>query len=403
MTFYRYQAKNSEGIIYHKTAEVRSRVELYNLIRQEGGRPISIRESKVVSLAKYVSGMFGSIKTREKIVFARNLSSMIRAGLPVTRALSVMEKQASKARLKRLFLDLAEGVSRGETLSDGMKKKGNTFPQIMIAMVKAGEESGKVAESLDIVSDQMDKAYALTKKVQGAMIYPAVIISVMIVLGILMLIFMVPTLTETFEGIGIELPLATRVVVGMSNFMVAHTMLVIGSILAIAIIAMGFFKSTIGHRFMDTFSIKVPVIGPLLQEVQSARTARTLSSLLSSGVNVVQALSVTIEVMQNHLYKSALEKARAAIEKGEPMSAVFTENSHLYPVFVGEMVAVGEETGKISEMLLGVATFYEEEVNQKTKDLSTIIEPILMVIIGAGVGLFAISMLAPTYSLVDHI
>jgi type IV pilus assembly protein PilC len=141
----------------------------------------------------------------------------------------------------------------------------------------------------------------------------------------------------------------------------------------------------------------------MIKEVQSARTARTLSSLLGAGVEIVMAIDVTIDVMQNHLYKDTLKKARAAIEKGEPMSAVFLENENLYPVFIGEMISVGEETGKISDMLLGVAQYYEDEVDQKTKDLSTIIEPILMVVIGIGVGIFAISMLAPTYSLVDYI
>ena len=141
----------------------------------------------------------------------------------------------------------------------------------------------------------------------------------------------------------------------------------------------------------------------MVKEFESARSARTLSSLLSAGVEIIVAIDVTIDVMQNHLYKEALTRARTAIEKGEPMSTVFVEHENLYPLFVGEMVAVGEETGKISEMLMGVANYYEEEVDQKTKDLSTIIEPVLMIIIGIGVGIFAISMLAPTYSLVDYI
>jgi len=154
---------------------------------------------------------------------------------------------------------------------------------------------------------------------------------------------------------------------------------------------------------MDVVSIKLPVIGQMIKEFESARSTRTLSSLLSSGVEIVVALDVTIDVLQNHLYKDALKRARVAIEKGESMSAVFIEHENLYPLFVGEMIAVGEETGKIADMLMGVASYYEGEVDQKTKDLSTIIEPILMIIIGIGVGIFAISMLAPTYSLVDYI
>ena len=152
-----------------------------------------------------------------------------------------------------------------------------------------------------------------------------------------------------------------------------------------------------------TVFIRLPAIGEMVKEFESARTTRTLSSLLSAGVEIIVALDVTIDVLQNHLYKDALKRVRAAIEKGESMSAVFVDYEHLYPLFVGEMVAVGEETGKISEMLMGVASYYEEEIDQKTKNLSTIIEPVLMIIIGIGVGVFALAMLAPTYSLVDYI
>ena len=153
----------------------------------------------------------------------------------------------------------------------------------------------------------------------------------------------------------------------------------------------------------DTVSIRVPIIGGMIKEFESARTAHTLASLLSTGVEIIIALDVTTEVVQNHLYKDVLRKVRAAVQKGESMSAVFIENERLYPLFVGEMVAVGEETGKIADMLMGVASYYEGEVDQKTKNLSTIIEPVLMIIIGIGVGIFAVSMLAPTYSLVDYI
>jgi type IV pilus assembly protein PilC len=149
--------------------------------------------------------------------------------------------------------------------------------------------------------------------------------------------------------------------------------------------------------------MRIPVIGEIVREFESARTTRTLSSLLSAGVEIVVAIDTTVDVMQNHLYKNALKKARIAVEKGEPISTVFVENTNLFPLFVGEMMAVGEETGKVSDMLMNVASYYEAEVDQKTKNLSTIIEPALMIIIGVGVGFFAISMLAPTYSLVDYI
>lgn len=403
MTLYNYTAKNHEGNTYQSAFDAKSKIELYAHIREEGGTLLSVKPAKGKGGGMdFINNLFGNIKTHEKITIARNLGSMITAGLPVTRALQVMGKQSKNKKLKQLLTDLENDVSKGETLSDAMKKYPKVFSSLFVSMVKAGEESGNLASSLDVVASQMDKSYALTRKVKGALIYPGVIFTAMIAIAILMLIYMVPTLTATFEGIGATLPLSTRIIIASSKFLVDHTLIFLGSMGLFIFAILAFLRSAPGKRAFDVISLKIPVIGPLIKEVQSARTARTLSSLLTSGVNIVVAINVTIDVLQNHLYKKALETARDAITKGEPMSGVFNANENLYPVFVGEMVAVGEETGKISEMLLGVANFYEEEVDQKTKDLSTIIEPVLMIIIGAGVGVFAISMLAPTYSLVEN-
>ena len=403
MALYKYKAKDKEGNIYERTIEVKNRLDIYNVIREEGGRVVSIREVGNQSILLFWDSIFSNISTHQKITFAKNLGLMMRAGLPLTRALSVMSKQSKSKPFKKLLSELEADVSHGKTLSESLKRWPKAFSRLFVSMVKAGEESGNVSGSLDIVSTQMEKLYLLAKKVRGALIYPAIIISVMIVIAVLLLIFMVPTLTATFEGLGVELPLATRILIYLSNFLVEHTLAVLTGAVLFVISFVLFFQTRIGRNLADTVSVHVPVIGEMVKEFESARSTRTLSSLLSSGVEIVVALDVTIDVLQNHLYKDVLTQVRMAIEKGEPMSAIFIRHEHLYPLFVGEMVAVGEETGKISEMLMGVASYYEEEVDQKTKDLSTIIEPVLMIIIGIGVGVFAISMLAPTYSLVDYI
>ena len=403
MALYKYKAKDKEGNIYERTIEVKNRLDIYNVIREEGGRVISIREVGNQSVLLFWDSIFSNINTHQKITFAKNLGLMMKAGLPVTRALSVMGKQSKSKPFKKLLFDLEADVSHGKTLSESLKRWPKVFSHLFVSMVKAGEESGNVSGSLNIVSTQMEKSYLLDKKVRGALIYPAVIISAMVVIAILLLIFMVPTLTATFEGLGVELPLATRILIYLSNFLVEHTLAVLTGAVLFVISFVLFFQTRIGRNLADTVSVHIPVIGEMVKEFESARSTRTLSSLLSSGVEIIVALGVTIDVLQNHLYKDVLTQVRTAIEKGEPMSAVFIRHERLYPLFVGEMVAVGEETGKISEMLMGVASYYEEEVDQKTKDLSTIIEPVLMIIIGIGVGIFAISMLAPTYSLVDYI
>jgi type IV pilus assembly protein PilC len=403
MALFKYTAKDKEGTQYEKTVEAPDRLALYGIIREEGGTVVAIHEAKKPSPGLSFGGIIGGVKMQDKINFAKNLGAMLDAGLSVTRALSVMNKQAKSKAFKAVLADLEDDVSHGITLSEGLAKKEAIFSKLFVSMVRAGEESGSVSESLKIVGNQMEKSHQLIKKVRGAMIYPAVIIAVMVVLGILLLIYMVPTLTATFEGIGVQLPLPTRILIAMSSFMVNHTLTVLSTLLALVAGAVLFYRSKTGSDLFDKIFIKLPVIGVMVKEVQSARSARTLSSLLSAGVDVVAALGVTSDVIQNHLYKAVLDEARAGIQKGESMSAVFSRHEDLYPAFVGEMSSVGEETGKIADMLKNVANFYEEEVDQKTKDLSTIIEPVLMIVIGAGVGIFAISMLAPTYSLVDYI
>ena len=403
MTLYKYKAKNKEGEVYERTLEAKNRFDLYAVIREEGGSVVSIREVRNFAAFISLGHMFGSIKTHQKITFAKNLGLMMKAGLPMIRAFSVMGKQSKSKTFKKLLSNLETDISHGKTLSESLGKRPEVFSRLFVSMIKAGEESGNVSGSLGIVSSQMEKSYLLTKKVRGALIYPTVIILVMIVIAILLLIFMVPTLTATFEGLGVELPLSTRILIDSSNFLVGHTLAVLVGVMLSVFSAVLFLRTRMGRHLVDNVSIRIPVIGGMIKEFESARTTRTLSSLLSSGVEIIVALDVTIDVLQNHLYKDVLRQVRMAVEKGEPMSAVFIGHDHLYPVFVGEMVSVGEEIGKISEMLMSVANYYEEEVDQKTKDLSTIIEPVLMIIIGIGVGIFAVSMLAPTYSLVDYI
>lgn len=404
MPIYTYKAKNSEGKEYEGTHEAVDKFALYRDIKKEGGQVIEVTESGKGGFRSWEIKIpfIGGVKMHDKIIFARNLSSMIEAGLPITRALSIMQRQ-SKGELKKVLTKLEEEISRGVTLSEAMKLFPDVFSTLFISMVKAGEESGNLILALKNISSQMEKTYALNKKVKGAMMYPAVIFSLMAIIGVLMMVYMVPTLTETFKGLGVKLPLSTRIIIWISDAMKNYFLLMIGGVFALGAGVYYGLKTQKGRRFSDYISLRIPVIGEIVKQVNAARTARTLSSLISSGVDIVVAIGVTQDVIQNSYYKAVLKKTETAIQKGEQISSIFIENDKLYPLFVGEMISVGEETGKIGDMLSGVASFYEDEVDQKTKDMSSIIEPVLMIVIGVAVGAFAISMLAPTYSLVDAI
>jgi len=328
---------------------------------------------------------------------------MLKAGLSLSRALSVLEKQTKNKKFKKIILELINEVDSGGTLSSGLAKYPKVFSHLFVSMTSAGEESGNLSSSLMEIGMNLTKANNLTKKIKGAMIYPGVIMSAMVLIGILMFAYVVPTLAKTFNEIGVELPSTTKFIISLGNFFSEY--LILSLLLAVGL-GVGFFmlfKASFMAKYVDFVVLKLPVIGNISKELNTARTARTISSLLLAGVSITRAIEITENVVQNVYYKKTLVTVKEKIEQGSPFSLVFSEHTELYPVMMSEMIQVGEETGKLSEMLLEIAAFYEEEIENKTKDLSTIIEPILMVVIGGGVGFFAVSMITPLYSVLDNI
>ncbi len=406
MSHFTFKAKKSTGEIYSGQKEAADHFELYKLLRDSGDEIVEYKEGKGHSgVHKEISfsALTKHVKTIDKINFARNLGSMLEAGLALSRALSVIEHQSKNKAFKDVLNGIMSEINKGTTLADALGKHEKVFPPIFISMVHAGEQSGSLAESLKVVAKQMESSYLLTKRIRGALMYPSVIVSAMILIAILMLIFVIPTLMKTFAELHVSLPLPTRIVLGISNIARNHGLVALATILTVIISLRLWSKKESGKKFFHMLLLKIPVIGTLVQEVNAARTARTMSSLLEAGVQVVEAISITETVVQNVYFKAVLAKAGEAIKKGEVMSKVFSEQDKLYPIFFSEMMSVGEETGKTGEMLIGVAHYYEDDVEQKTKDMSTIIEPFLMILIGAAVGFFAVSMITPMYSLVDAI
>ncbi len=400
MTLYRFKYKKENQEI-EETKEYTDKSSLYSDLHSQGAELISCQEISQKNIK--FSFSIKKVKPQEKISFAKNLAVMIDAGLSVNRAISIIGKQSRNKKFNQILSQISEDISRGESFSDALKKHSDIFSDLFCAMVKAGEESGTLSNSLKSVANQLEKSHKLNKKIIGAMIYPTIIIVLMIVVGFLMMVFMVPMITETFKGLNVPLPLATRVLIAISDFLKSNILIVLGFAVVIFVSLFYFAKSKKGKKIIDFSLLKIPVISTMVKEVNSARTARTLGSLVSSGVDIVSAIKVTENVVQNVFYKQILTQSAVDVEKGETMSSIFSKYENLYPIFMSEMISVGEETGKISKMFENVADYYENEVEEKTKNLSTIIEPFLMILIGITVGIFAVAMLAPTYSLVDVI
>lgn len=397
--------RSADGSESKETIEAQSRLNVYEQVEKGGATVVSVEEKgATMALPAWLNVSFGSgVKTEPKITFTKNLSAMLTAGLTLSRALSVIERQSASKTLKRIVSRLENAVKSGSSFHEALAEHPKVFSRLFISMTKAGEEGGKLAESLGIVGKQMETSYTLTKKIKGAMIYPAIILGAIVVIGVLMLIYVVPTLSSTFVSLGVELPLSTRIIIGASDFAAQNVVVVFLIMLAVAGMIFAFIKSKRGQAVILAVSLHMPVIKHLVQETYSARAARTLSSLLSSGVEMLTAIGITAEVVGENRFGNVLKEAEAAVKRGEALSATFMAYPKLYPVFVSEMIAVGEETGKLSEMLSQVAQYYEADVEARTKDLSTIIEPILMLFIGVFVGIFALSMISPIYSLSDKI
>ncbi len=401
-----YIAKKPDDTTYEAVYVSDSKSDLFANIKQSGDILISykiVNDNKIKTIFDKLISSFSKIKMIDKIIFARNLANMLEAGLSLTRSISVMEKQSKNKKLKNIYHELNSDISAGKTFHDALNKWNNVFPPVFISMVKSGEESGNLSESLKSIATQMEATYKLQKKIKGAMMYPSVIFVVMILIGIIMMVFVVPKLTATFADVKAELPGSTKFVIFMSEFLRDHYILLPIILLIIMFVIYQILHTKEGKNLFDRFIIRLPVVGNIIKESNSAKTSRTLSSLIGSGVDLIQSVDITSEVLQNNLYKTVMSEVRVNVEKGKPMSDVFNRHENLYPIFVSEMINVGEETGKLATMLQGVAVFYENEVDQKTKDLSTIIEPILMVFIGIAVGFFAISMITPMYSVMNNI
>ncbi|MCX6738712.1 MAG: type II secretion system F family protein [Candidatus Parcubacteria bacterium] len=404
MATFNYKAKTAEGRQVEGRTEAKDKADLVSVMREKGLTVIFAKEFSEKSFDfEKINLMVARVKLREKIVFTRNLSAMLSSGIALSRALEILTKQTQNLKFKKVINKVLSDIEGGESFSVSLKKHPSVFSSLFVSMMRAGEESGRLVEALDVVGKQLEQGYTLRKKIKSTMMYPSIVFFAMIVIAIIMFIYVVPTLTATFKEFNMELPLSTRIIMGISDFLVANTIATISFLVGIVIAFMLAIRTKIGMRVSDFVSLHIPIISNIVKQYNAAQTARTLSSLFSSGVSVVEALSITEDVMQNSYYKTVLSKAKDVIQKGIPLSTVFLENENIYPILVGEMMQVGEETGKLSEMLEKIAIFYEEEVSSVTKDLSTVIEPFLMLFIASAVGFFAISMITPMYTLTASI
>ncbi|EKD46432.1 MAG: pilin biogenesis protein [uncultured bacterium] len=406
MPKYIYTAKSYSGETKGGEATAQDEKNLAQQLRSEGFLVTSIslvKEEDTSSVSVKFFDRFKSVPLKEKMVFARNLSIMVASGLTVSRAINNLALQTLNKTFKEILLDIYEEVQGGKSLSEGLAKYPNIFGDLFINMVKVGETAGNLDEVLKIVAVQLEKEHELKSKVKGAMIYPAVILTVMVIIGIIMLTYVLPKLLGVFKDMDAKLPVMTQMIVNLSDMLRNNGLILAIAFGALVIFLQYFLRQEIGKKALSFVAIKIPIFSPIVKQVNCARFARIYSSLLKSGVGSVEALKIISRTLTNYYYQKTILESIEDIQKGVNLSKVLADNQNIFPILVSQIVQVGEETGKTETVLLQLAEFYEDEVDQVTKNMSAIIEPLLMVVIGSAVGFFAVAMLQPMYSLMDNV
>lgn len=403
MPKYFYTAKSLKGEVKSGVLEAKDIRHLSQILHNQDFVLIKADQEESKDKKIGISLPFLGVSLTDKMFFTRNLQVMISAGLPLPRALGILSDLVKSKKFKKTLSDIRDKIVKGESFSDSLTKYPEIFSDLYQNMVKVGEETGGLENSLKVLSVQMEREHDLKSKVQGAMIYPAIVIAAMFGIGILMLIVVVPQLAATFKELGIELPLTTRLIIALATFLTQRWYF---SVILFIFLIFAFWRAPkfpATKKIIDKLTLKLPIVAPIIKNTNSAYTTRALSSLISTGVPLPRSLEITAQTLGNIYYQKALNEAATKIRKGEKLSDALKPYQNIYPATLIQMISVGEESGETSSILTRMADFYEEEVSNTTKNLASVIEPILMLIIGAAVGFFAVSMIQPMYSMLGAI
>lgn len=397
MPIYSYTAKSFDGQTKTGNLEAKDERQLAQKLKSQGMVLIRSVFEKKKTKFKF-SFPFFRVSSVEKIIMIRNLGTMFSTGLPLEKSFDILSAQTRKRKLKNILLDIKERINKGENLSSALSAHADVFSNFFQNMIKVGEESGTLEEIFQILSLHLGKEHELKSKIKNAMIYPAIILVVMLIVGIIMIIFVLPGLNSFFTNLNVSIPRYAKIVFDFGDFLSRKWYLVVINFLLLITIASSLLKTKKGKWLLDTFLIKMPFISPIIKKSNSAFLVRSLSSLIISGTPIIRSLEIASETTGNYYFKKAITEAAGKIAKGEKLSSSLKSYQDIFPIGVIEMIEVGEETGRMSDILKKLADFYEEETISAVEKISTIIEPALMIVMGLVVGFFAFSIIEPIYS-----
>ena len=408
MPRFSYVASDAQQNVVKGKSDLNDRASVITALTKQGLQPISIKRLKDKAPSIDFNNLFESTKVKQDqlVAFTRQLSAMVSAGVPLLRSLTSIQKHAEDKALKKILGDIVKDVEGGMTMGDALAKHPDTFNDIYVNMVRAGESAGILDDILKRLAGQLEKSAAIRKKIKSAMAYPMVILGITFLAFFGLMLFVVPQIGKIIQDLGgpdAELPFITQMMLGISGFIVSFWYILLPVIVGIVTgLVMYIRKSPKGRRAFDTLILKIPAINVIIRKISVARFARTFSALMGAGVAVLEALDVTSRAVGNVIYEDTLKQAGVAVKNGKSLSSVL-EKSELFPSIVAQMLAVGEETGQTDTVLLKVADFYEEEVDLSIESISSIIEPAMIVVMGGMVGLIAASVMLPISQLSSNI
>jgi type IV pilus assembly protein PilC len=396
MPAFTYTARTSNGELRTATIDAPSREDVVAQLRRQRMSIVKVDEDAKPKKLK------GSIKMRDVVIFTRQFSTMINAGLPLVQALDILAKQSENKVLAAVTRDLVFDVESGHTVADALAKHPNAFSDLYVNMVAAGEAGGILDTILLRLATFMEKNDALVRKVKGAMIYPGVIMSVAAIAITVLLIFVIPVFEGMFNSVGLALPLPTRVVIGLSRFLKGYWFVVAGVIAGAVWLLRRYYRTSNGKLAIDRMLLRMPVLGDVLRKSAVSRFTRTLGTLISSGVSILDGLEITAKTAGNRVIQDAIMSSRASIAGGDTIAAPL-QKSAVFPPMVISMIAVGEQTGGLDEMLTKIADFYDEEVDAAVSGLLALLEPLMIVFLGVVVGGMVVAMYLPIFDMINAV
>jgi len=342
------------------------------------------------------------INAKDLVAFSRQFAVMVSSSVPVVETLKVLSKQALKPKLKKIIAEISDEVDSGGTLSGALANYPKVFSNFYVSVVKSGEQSGKLDDALNYIADEMEKDYDMNSKIKGAMIYPVFVVGMMVVIGFLMMIFVVPKLTSIIVETGSELPVATRVLITISGFLISYWWVIVGLLIVFLILFRFYIKTESGRGHFDYLILKIPIFGKLLQMIYLVRFTRSMNTLILGGVNISSSLKVAGEVVNNKYYQKIINETIIEVQGGNSICTAFVKTPEI-PTMVSQMMLVGEKTGKLDVSLEKVTGFYNREITTTLANLMSLIEPSLMVVMGVGVGVMVAAILLPMYNVVNQL